>query len=133
MARRASWVCLLKAAGVAPQARYAIFHCADNLTGEPAKGGEQSPGQYYESVDLVDAFHPQTIIAYALNGKPLEVAHGAPLRMRVERQLGYKHAKYVQQIEIADSFARSQAGTADIGKIAAMNGMRGFNKNSRAS
>ncbi len=91
-------------------ARYAVFHCADNLTGEPAKGGEQSPGQYYESIDLADAFHPQTLIAYALNGKPLDVAHGAPLRLRVERQLGYKQAKYVQRIEITDSFARIAGG-----------------------
>ena len=63
---------LLKAAGLAPTARYAVFHCADNLTSEPSKGGEQSPGQYYESIDLVDAFHPQTLIAYALNGRPLD-------------------------------------------------------------
>jgi DMSO/TMAO reductase YedYZ molybdopterin-dependent catalytic subunit len=101
---------LLKAAAIAPGARYAVFHCADNLTGEPAKGGEQSPGQYYESIDLVDAFHPQTIIAYAMNGKPLDVPHGAPLRLRVERQLGYKHAKYVNRIEITDSFASIAGG-----------------------
>src|SRR6185437_7005274 len=69
---------LLKAAGIAPGAKYAVFHCADNLTGEPAKGGQQSPGQYYESVGLVDALHPQTLIAYNLNGKPLDIAHGAP-------------------------------------------------------
>jgi DMSO/TMAO reductase YedYZ molybdopterin-dependent catalytic subunit len=101
---------LLKAAAVASGAKYAVFHCADNLTGEPAKGGQQSPGQYYESIDLVDAFHPQTLIAYNLNGKPLDVAHGAPLRLRVERQLGYKHAKYVQRIEITDSFASIAGG-----------------------
>ena len=101
---------LLKAAGIAPGARYAVFHCADNLTGEPAKGGEQSPGQYYESIDLVDAFHPQTIIAYALNNRPLDIPHGAPLRVRVERQLGYKHAKYVNRIEITDSFAGIAGG-----------------------
>ncbi len=94
---------LLKAAGVAPGARYAVFSCADNLEGEPAKGGEQSPGQYYESIALVDAFHPQTLIAYGLNGRPLDIAHGAPLRLRVERQLGYKHAKYVQRIQLVDS------------------------------
>ena len=101
---------LLKAAGLAVGARYAVFHCADNLEGEPAKGGEQSPGQYYESIGLADAFHPQTLIAYALNGKPLEIPHGAPLRLRVERQLGYKHAKYVNRIEITDSFAQIAGG-----------------------
>lgn len=101
---------LLKAAGLARGARYAVFHCADNLSGEPAKGGEQSPGQYYESIDLVDAFHPQTLIAYNLNGKPLGVPNGAPLRLRVERQLGYKHAKYLQRIEITDSFRNIAGG-----------------------
>ena len=101
---------LLKAASLKINARYAVLRCADNLTGEPAKGGEQSPGQYYESIDLRDAFHPQTIMAYAMNGKPLDVAHGAPLRLRVERQLGYKQAKYVQSIEITDSFAGIAGG-----------------------
>jgi len=101
---------ILKAAALKPNARYAVFHCADNLTGEPAKGGEQSPGQYYESVDLTDAFHPQTLIAYAMNGRMLDVPHGAPLRLRVERQLGYKQAKYVERIEITDSLARIAGG-----------------------
>ena len=93
---------LLKAAQVAPAARYAVFYCADNLNGEPAKGGEQAPGQYYESLGLADLFHPQTLIAYAMNGAPLEIGHGAPLRLRVERQLGYKHAKYLQRIQLVD-------------------------------
>ena len=101
---------LLKAAGVRPGARYAVFHCADNLEGEPAKGGEQAPGQYYESIALVDAFHPQTLIAYAMNGAPLDIGHGAPLRLRVERQLGYKQAKYLQRIEVIDSFAHIAGG-----------------------
>jgi DMSO/TMAO reductase YedYZ molybdopterin-dependent catalytic subunit len=61
-------------------------------------------------VDLIDAFHPQTILAYDMNDRPLEIAHGAPLRMRIERQLGYKHAKYVMRIEIVDSFARIGRG-----------------------
>jgi DMSO/TMAO reductase YedYZ molybdopterin-dependent catalytic subunit len=54
---------------------------------------------YYESIDLVDAFHPQTILAYGLNDQVLPVPNGAPLRLRVERQLGYKHAKYLHRIE----------------------------------
>ena len=101
---------LLKAAGLQLGARYAVFHCADNLEGVPAKGGEQSPGQYYESIGLADALHPQTLMAYNLNGRPLEIAHGAPLRLRVERQLGYKHAKYVQRIEITDDFSKIAGG-----------------------
>jgi len=101
---------LLKAAGLQVGARYAVFYCADNLDGEPSKGGEQIPGQYYESIGLADALHPQTLIAYDMNGKPLDVAHGAPLRLRVERQLGYKHAKYVERIEIVKDFAKIAGG-----------------------
>ena len=87
---------VLKAAGLAPNVRYIVFHCADNLDGQ---------GLYYESIDLFDAFHPQTILAYAMNGRPLEIGHGAPVRLRVERQLGYKHAKFVMRVEAAESLA----------------------------
>lgn len=80
---------LLDGAGLRDDARYIVFHCMDRLGGQP----------YYESVDLVDAFHPQTILAYALNDAPVPVQNGAPLRLRVERQLGYKHAKYIHRIE----------------------------------
>jgi DMSO/TMAO reductase YedYZ molybdopterin-dependent catalytic subunit len=59
---------------------------------------------------LEDAFHPQTLLAYEMNDAPLTVAHGAPLRLRVERQLGYKMAKYVMQIEAVESFATIGAG-----------------------
>ncbi len=92
---------LLQMAGVQPTARYIVFHCADNLDGQ---------GLYYESIDLVDAFHPQTIMAYAMNGATLPIPHGAPLRLRVERQLGYKMAKYVMRIEAVDSFAKIGRG-----------------------
>ena len=61
------------------------------------------PIRYYESIDLTDAYHPQTILAYDLNGKALPVSNGAPLRLRVERQLGYKQAKYVMRIEVRDT------------------------------
>jgi len=91
---------LLQSVGLKPGARYAVFYCADQL--ELTLDGS---GTYYESIDLIDAFHPQTILAYQMNGKDLEVAHGAPLRLRVERQLGYKHAKYLMRIEMKDSFA----------------------------
>ena len=101
---------LLKAAGVSPGARYVAFYCADNLQGEPAKGGQQAPGQYYESVGMADALHPQTLVAYAMNGRPLEITHGAPLRLRVERQLGYKHAKYLQRIEVRSTLAGLNGG-----------------------
>lgn len=85
---------LLKAAGLSDRARYIVLRCADEMgVGKP----------YYESIDMEDAFHPQTILAFALNDQPLSVANGAPLRLRVERQLGYKHAKYLTGIEAVES------------------------------
>lgn len=83
----------LDAAGVLPSARYVVFHCADDSEGTP----------YYESIDLVDAYHPQTILAWGMNDQLLSVGHGAPLRLRVERQLGYKQAKYVMRVQAVDS------------------------------
>lgn len=81
-----------------PEARFVVFHCADDL------GATLSlPGTYYESIGLEDAFHPQTILAYGMNGDTLPVPHGAPLRVRVERQLGYKMAKYLMRIEAVAS------------------------------
>ena len=90
----------LAAARPKPEARFIAFFCADTL--EQTLDGD---GRYYETIDLVDAAHPQTILAYEMNGAPLPVEHGAPLRLRVERQLGYKMAKYVMRLEAIDSFA----------------------------
>ncbi len=90
---------LLDEAGLKPEARYIVFHCFDAL--DQREDGER----YYESIDLVDARHPQTILAWAMNGETLPVPHGAPLRLRVERQLGYKHAKYIRRIEVVETFA----------------------------
>ena len=87
-----------------PRARYVVFHCADQME-------EGDPGSlYYESIDLDDAFHPQTLLAFELNGRALPVENGAPLRLRVERQLGYKHAKYVMRVELVESFAQLHGG-----------------------
>lgn len=96
---------LLSAAGLKPTARYIAFYCADTL--EQTLDGT---GQYYETIDLVDAFHPQTILAYEMNDDALPVSHGAPLRLRVERQLGYKMAKYVMRIEAIESFDKIGRG-----------------------
>ncbi|MEW5685926.1 MAG: molybdopterin-binding protein [Pseudomonadota bacterium] len=96
---------LLDRAGVKPQARYVAFFCADTL--ELTLDGS---GDYYETIDLVDAHHPQTILAYDMNDAPLPVAHGAPVRLRLERQLGYKMAKYVMRIELIESFAHLGRG-----------------------
>ena len=82
---------VLAQAQLAPEVRFIVLFCADEL--------ERGDGGYYESIDLMDAFHPQTLLAYELNGRPLPVANGAPLRLRVERQLGYKQAKYLMRIE----------------------------------
>ena len=95
---------VLQKVGLRPEARYIVFHCADPMTpGRPES-------KYYESIDLEDAFHPQTILAYDMNGQILPVRHGAPLRLRVERQLGYKMAKYVMRIEAVDSFKSMGGG-----------------------
>ncbi|MEO6247098.1 MAG: molybdopterin-dependent oxidoreductase [Sphingomicrobium sp.] len=91
---------LLQQAGLRSSARYIVFHCADLSGGRP----------YYESVDLIDALHPQTILAWAMNGQTLSVPHGAPLRLRVERQLGYKQAKYVMRVEAVQSLAGLYGG-----------------------
>lgn len=79
-----------------PNARYAVFHCADV---------DDEGVTYYESMAVQDLYHPQTILAYDLNGAPLDIPHGAPLRLRFERQLGYKQAKYVERIELVESLA----------------------------
>lgn len=93
---------LLELAGVAPGARYVVFHCFDDIGNDGSR--------YYESIDLVDAYHPQTIVAHTLNGAPIPVANGAPVRMRIERKLGYKMPKYVHAIELVDAYTRLGAG-----------------------
>jgi len=77
-----------------PSARYVVFYCAD-----PDETGRN----YYESIDFEDANHPQTILAYEINDQVLPIEHGAPIRLRLERQLGYKMAKYVMRIELVES------------------------------
>jgi DMSO/TMAO reductase YedYZ molybdopterin-dependent catalytic subunit len=95
---------ILEEAGLRPEARYIVFYCFDAL--DQREDGDR----YYESIDLVDAYHPQTILAYEMNDRILPVPHGAPLRLRVERQIGYKHAKYIRRIEAVDSFAHIGRG-----------------------
>jgi len=90
-----------------PEAKFVVFRCYDSMEG-PSLDGRDS--RYYESIDLDDAHHVQTILAYELNDKALPVSNGAPLRCRVERQLGYKQAKYIRAIELVDSFAAIRGG-----------------------
>ena len=85
------------------RARFVVFHCADPME-------EDGTHKYYESVDMEDAHHPQTILAYEMNGALLPVANGAPIRVRIERQLGYKMAKYIMRIELVESFAHIGGG-----------------------
>jgi DMSO/TMAO reductase YedYZ molybdopterin-dependent catalytic subunit len=94
---------LLDAVGAKPQARYVVFYCADPME---ANG----TGFYYESIDMDDAYHVQTILAYDLNDHALPIKNGAPIRLRVERQLGYKHAKYIMRIELVSSFDKIAGG-----------------------
>ena len=74
------------------EARYLVFRCADSLDGDD--------GRYYESITLTEARHPQSLLAYDMNDAPLTVPHGAPLRARLERKLGYKMAKYSVGLEL---------------------------------
>jgi DMSO/TMAO reductase YedYZ molybdopterin-dependent catalytic subunit len=91
---------LMAMARLKPEARHIVLHCADTLDG----------AKYYETLDVFDVNHPQTILAYAMNGAPLTIAHGAPLRLRAERYLGYKQAKYVMRLEAVDRFDHIAGG-----------------------
>ena len=85
---------LMEMAGLRAEAKHIVLHCADTL----------GDAKYYETLDVVDVHHPQTILAYAMNGAPLTIAHGAPIRLRAERYLGYKQAKYLMRLEAVDRF-----------------------------
>ncbi len=98
---------LLHAARPLAGARFVVFRCFDSMQ-TPSPGGPDT--QYYESIDFDDAFHPQTILAYELNDQALPVSNGAPLRCRVERQLGYKQAKYVHAIQLVSTFSDIRGG-----------------------
>jgi DMSO/TMAO reductase YedYZ molybdopterin-dependent catalytic subunit len=80
---------VLDAAGILPTAKFVVFYSYDD---------------WVDSIDLFDALHPQTILAYGMNGRDLPIPHGAPVRLRVERQLGYKSMKYLQRIVVTDEF-----------------------------
>jgi DMSO/TMAO reductase YedYZ molybdopterin-dependent catalytic subunit len=79
---------VLNLVGVRQEARYVVFFPFD---------------ESWDSVDMADAWHPQTLLAYAMNGKDLPTPHGAPVRLRVARQLGYKSVKYLSRITVTDT------------------------------
>ena len=101
---------LLEQAGPKPAARYLVFHTLDEKWEHPGHG------DYYEVIDLETARRPQVLLAYEMNGAPLPIEHGAPLRLRVEHQLGYKMAKWVNRIELVEDFrgiGKGQGGWRD--------------------
>ena len=101
---------VLEEARPTSSARFAIFHTLDEKWESPGHG------YYYEVIDLETARRPQVILAYDMNDAPLSVAHGAPLRLRVEHQLGYKMAKWVTRIELVADFrgiGKGQGGWRD--------------------
>ena len=83
-------------------ARYAVFHCFDR---------DQNGQPYYESLDLHQAAHPQTLLALDLNDAPLDPDHGAPVRMKIPTQLGYKSAKWVSRIELVADLKSTFGGS----------------------
>jgi DMSO/TMAO reductase YedYZ molybdopterin-dependent catalytic subunit len=91
---------ILDMARVKPEARFCVYHCYDNI--QRTLSGDIL---YYTSSDLIDAYHPQSILSYGLNDQVLPVSNGAPIRLRIERALGYKQPKYLHTIELVDSLA----------------------------
>jgi DMSO/TMAO reductase YedYZ molybdopterin-dependent catalytic subunit len=91
---------VLEQCGVQPQARYVQFHSYD---------------YFVDGIDMIDALHPQTILAYGMNGRELPLGHGAPLRLRVERQLGYKSLKFLRKIVVTDAFDDDKLGPIQAG------------------
>lgn len=90
------------------QARYVVLYAMDNKSeSEPEPEG---PGRFYETVDLELANHPQTIIALEMNGEPLSIEHGAPARLRVETQLGFKMVKWLRAIELVEDYRPIRGG-----------------------
>jgi DMSO/TMAO reductase YedYZ molybdopterin-dependent catalytic subunit len=96
---------VLNAAGLLPQARYVVYSSLDRDT--------------WESIDMDDALHPQTLLTYAMNGGDLPVPFGAPLRLRVPRQLGYKSVKFLARMTVTDSLKKVGKG---LGSAAAEDG-----------
>ncbi|MBZ5649183.1 MAG: molybdopterin-dependent oxidoreductase [Acidobacteriia bacterium] len=80
---------ILQAVAILPQARYIVYYSIDP--------------DWWESIDMADALHPQTFLAYGMNGDELPVGNGGPLRLRLPRQLGYKSVKYITHLTVTDS------------------------------
>ena len=87
---------VLELVGIQPQARYVVYFSIDP--------------QWWDSVDMADALHPQTFLAYGMNGGELPVGNGGPLRLRVPRQLGYKNVKFITRLTVTDNLKRFGQG-----------------------
>ena len=91
---------VLHAAGVLPQARYLVYYSIDP--------------DWWESIDMADALHPQTVLAWGMNDGDLPVGFGGPLRLRVPRQLGYKSVKYITRLTLTDSLKKFGKGLGSV-------------------
>ncbi len=87
---------VLNLAGVLKHAKYVVYFSLD-------------PG-WWDSIDMPEAWHPQTLLTYGMNGQDLSVPHGAPVRLRVPRQLGYKNVKYLSRITVTDNLKKFGSG-----------------------
>ena len=91
---------VLELVGTLPQARYAVYRSI-----QP---------DWWESIDMADGLHPQTLITYGMNGERLPVAFGGPLRLRVPRQIGYKSVKYINRITLTDNLKQFGKGLGSV-------------------
>jgi DMSO/TMAO reductase YedYZ molybdopterin-dependent catalytic subunit len=87
---------VLDQVGVLPEAKYVVYFSFQR--------------DWWDSVDMADALHPQTLVAYGLNGGELPVGNGGPLRLRVARQLGYKNVKYITRLTVTDNLKKFGQG-----------------------
>ena len=87
---------VLEVVGIQPQARYVVYFSIDP--------------DWWESIDMADAMHPQTFVTYGINGEDLPVGNGGPLRIRLPRQLGYKSVKFINHLTITDNLKRFGKG-----------------------
>jgi DMSO/TMAO reductase YedYZ molybdopterin-dependent catalytic subunit len=87
---------VLNVVGTRPEAKYVVYRSIQS--------------DWWESIDMADALHPQTFITYGMNGDELPVPHGGPLRLRLPRQLGYKSVKYLTQITVTDDIKKFGKG-----------------------